>query len=64
MTDASDTFTLPSVKLLLRLENTVPLFMVFLILNTAWKLGWQHLASRSSSKATQALAGAAAFQSP
>lgn len=52
------------VKLILRLENTVPLFMVFLILGTVWKLGWQHLGANSTSKVAQAFAGAAATQWP
>ena len=51
------------MKLILRIQNTIPLFMVLLILQTVWKLGWQH-ASHSKSPIVQSLAGAAAFQSP
>ncbi len=50
------------MKLILRITNVVPLFMAFLILSTVWKLGWQHLAVNSKSRAAQALAGAAATQ--
>jgi len=49
------------VKLLLKIANVWPLFMAFLILDTAWKLGWQH-AALSSSPIVQKLAGAALYQ--
>jgi hypothetical protein len=49
------------VKLLLRIANVWPLVVAFLILDTAWKLAWQH-AAISSSPLLQKLAGAALFQ--
>ena len=53
--------TLPLVKLFLRIANLWPLFMALLILDTAWKIAWQH-AALSSSPIVQKFAGAALFQ--
>lgn len=49
------------MKLVLRIQNTIPLFMVILILNTGWKLAWQRLAT-SPTLWLQKLAGAALQQ--
>ena len=51
------------MKLLLRIQNTIPLFMVILILSTGWKLLWQHVAANVKSPGLQKLAGAALIQS-
>ena len=51
------------MKLILRISNLFPLFLALLIVNTVWKLGWQHLGANAKSRWAQAVAGAAAFQS-
>lgn len=49
------------MKLLLKIVNVWPLFVAFLILDTAWKLTWQHVAL-SPNPLAQKFAGAALFQ--
>lgn len=50
------------MKLILRISNLFPLFLALLLVGTAWKLGWQYAASKSSAKWVQSLAGGAAYQ--
>ena len=52
------------MKLILRIWNVVPLYMAFLILDTVFKLGWQHLGANVKSRFGQAIAGAMAWQKP
>jgi hypothetical protein len=53
------------VKLFLRLVNILPLLAALLILDTAFKLTWQHAASRARrGSIVSALAGAMAYQRP
>lgn len=49
------------MKLILRIANIWPLFLALLLLDTAWKVSWQHLAN-TSSPILRALAGAALYQ--
>ena len=52
------------MKLILRISNLFPLYLALLIVNTAFKLGWQHVAANAKSRWVTALAGAAAYQAP
>jgi hypothetical protein len=52
-----------NVKLFLRIANLLPLFAALLIIGTAWKLAWQHVAARARRGSfASALAGAASYQ--
>lgn len=51
------------MKLILRIGNLFPLFLALLLLDTAWKQGWQHLAARTQPGSFwNTIAGAAAYQ--
>lgn len=51
------------MKLILQLRNLFPLFLALLILNTAWKQVWQHIAARGGTGVLAKFAGAALYQS-